>query len=231
MIPILKIVVATLLFLAGLTAAGSMLRLLGRTTPSTQPARLRLIHAWSGRIFAGALVLNTVFGLILLARAGDAIPLRAVLHWHMALALDVLILFKILIVKVFRQMLSRVPGLGLAASGLALIVLAGSLFFAALPGSPADRAATAGTDAASVSLGRDVFVGMCAGCHPADGTDSRSGPGLAGLFRRGILPASGRPATEDNVRLQLRQPFRSMPSFPALTEAELAGLLAFLRTL
>ncbi len=143
MIIIFKIVIATLLFLAGLLAAGSMLRLIGRTPPSTQPARLRLIHAWSGYIFAGALILNTGLGLILLARAGDALPLRVVLHWHLALALDVLVLLKILIVKVFRQMLPRVSGLGLAVAGLALIVLAGSLLFAALPGTPADRAAAA----------------------------------------------------------------------------------------
>jgi mono/diheme cytochrome c family protein len=231
MIILFKIIIASLLFLAGLAAAGSMLRLIGKTPPSTQPARLRLIHAWSGYIFAGGLVLNTVLGLILLTRAGDSLPLRAVLHWHLALALDVLILLKILVVKVFRQMLARVSGLGLAASGLALIVLAGSLLFAALPGPPADAAAPAGAEASAIGLGRDVFGGLCAGCHPADGADSRTAPGLAGLFRRATIPASGRPATEENVRLQLRRPFRAMPPFPALTETEIAGLLAFLRTL
>lgn len=231
MVPTLKIIVAGLLVLAGGAAAGSMLWLSGRTSPPARPSLLKLVHAWAGRVFAGGLILNTLFGLILLARAGDALPMRAVLHWHLALALDALVLLKILFVRVLRRMLPRVPGLGLAAAGLGLIVLAGSLLFTARPGPRFERASGTGLDASPLALGREVYGGLCAGCHPADGTDSRSGPGLSGLFRRATLPVSGRPATEDSLRLQMRRPFRAMPPFPALTEAERTGLLAFLRTL
>ena len=65
----------------------------------------------------------------------------------------------------------------------------------------------------------------------ADKTDMKYGPGLLGLFKGQALPASGRPATEDNVRSQLITPFEKMPAFEELSEGQIADLIAYMRTL
>jgi mono/diheme cytochrome c family protein len=58
------------------------------------------------------------------------------------------------------------------------------------------------------------------------------GPGLKGLFDRKTLPASGRPVTEENVRQQLRDPYKNMPSFAErLTPDERAQIISYLKTL
>jgi len=70
----------------------------------------------------------------------------------------------------------------------------------------------------------------CVGCHFTDSTARKVGPGLQGLFQREKLPASGKPVTDENIRGQLHDPFQRMPSFD-LTEEEMRGLLAYLKTL
>jgi mono/diheme cytochrome c family protein len=230
LIPILKIIFASLLFLAGGAAAGSMLLLTGRPVPAKDPIRLRLIHTWAGRTFAGCLLSNLILGAILLSRAGDALPLRLVLHWHLALVLGALVLAKLGLVKVFRSMLRWAPPLGLFIAGTALVVVLASLGFAIIGGSRgADRRTAPAADADGT--GREVYAGLCAGCHGTEGAGTRGGPALAGLFRAAALPVSGRPATEANVRLQLRRPFRAMPPFADLSEAETSALIAHLRRL
>ncbi|MDD8026335.1 MAG: cytochrome c [Acidobacteriota bacterium] len=233
MIASLKIVFASILFLSGIAAAGSMLLLTGRAVPARKPDLLRRIHTWAGWTFAASLLINTSLGFILLARAGDTLPLRVVLHWHLALILGLLVLAKLGFVKVFRSMLRWVPALGLFAAGTALVVACGSLGFEILAGFRSSSGGVRSEDAAAseTTIGREMFDGLCAGCHAVRPGAARGGPDLSGLFKRTTLPASGRPATEENVRLQLRQPFRSMPAFPALSEPEIEALLARLRGL
>jgi cytochrome c2 len=79
--------------------------------------------------------------------------------------------------------------------------------------------------------GAAIFTKNCSGCHYADKTDTRIGPGLKGLFKRDTLPVSGRAVSETNIRKQLKTPFRAMPSFAGLQEEEVKALLAFLQTL
>ncbi len=72
----------------------------------------------------------------------------------------------------------------------------------------------------------------CFRCHFTDSIETRIGPGLMGLFDMETLPASNRPATEENVRSQLLDPIGSMPSFAdRLTREEQDQIIAFLRSL
>jgi len=72
----------------------------------------------------------------------------------------------------------------------------------------------------------------CAQCHATDSTKVKMGPGLKGLFDREDLPASGRPATEENVRAQLKVPYENMPSFvDRLTDPERDQIIYYLKTL
>ena len=72
----------------------------------------------------------------------------------------------------------------------------------------------------------------CIQCHYTDSRKTRVGPGLKGLFDRETLPVSGRKATEENVRKQLKTPFQDMPSFAdRLTEEQMDRLVDYLKTL
>ena len=72
----------------------------------------------------------------------------------------------------------------------------------------------------------------CSQCHLTGSTEIKIGPGLKGLFDKKGLPTSNRPATEENVRAQLKDPYQDMPSFAdRLTEEELDQIISYLKTL
>lgn len=72
----------------------------------------------------------------------------------------------------------------------------------------------------------------CSQCHFTDSRDTKIGPGLKGLFARETLPASGRAATEENVRTQLKTPYKNMPSYAdRLTGAQRDLLIQYLKSL
>jgi cytochrome c len=72
----------------------------------------------------------------------------------------------------------------------------------------------------------------CAACHFTDSRETKVGPGLKGLFKRDKLPKSGRKVTEENIRKQLKTPYKSMPSFAGrLTKKQTDQLIAYLKTL
>gem|GEM_PF-157635 len=99
-------------------------------------------------------------------------------------------------------------------------------------GGPPGAQVAVKTDRASIDKGHVLFEAHCSDCHAAKSAETLVGPGLAGILKRPTLPASGRPATAENVYRQLRQPYRKMPSFAQkLTDEDVANLIAFLNTL
>jgi len=80
--------------------------------------------------------------------------------------------------------------------------------------------------------GETLFASNCSNCHDANSTESRIGPGLAGLFGRAELPSSGKPVTRENVRAQIVSPVGNMPSFQSyISDEGLTDLLAYIETL
>jgi mono/diheme cytochrome c family protein len=72
----------------------------------------------------------------------------------------------------------------------------------------------------------------CGQCHYTDRTENKIGPGLKGLMDRETLSLSGWPATRENVRRQIVDPYDSMPSYEdRLDDAALGRLLDYLATL
>jgi mono/diheme cytochrome c family protein len=90
---------------------------------------------------------------------------------------------------------------------------------------------TQGAPVGRVLMGRALFEAKCSFCHYVDREETKIGPGLKGVLAKASLPASGRPATPDNIRSQLGSPVGKMPAFASLSEQELADLLAYLKTL
>jgi len=119
----------------------------------------------------------------------------------------------------------RVAGTVIAIASAAIVL------FAAARSGPESGGHTHGTHETPVELGQAVFADNCAGCHYTDSLETKKGPGLKALFQREVLPASGREPTAANVRSQIRDPYKDMPAFTGLPEAQVDGVVAYLKTL
>lgn len=72
----------------------------------------------------------------------------------------------------------------------------------------------------------------CSQCHHADRTEQKIGPGLAGVLDSRTLPASGRHATRESIRMQLSEPYDAMPSFADRLDAgEVEAIIDYLECL
>jgi cytochrome c2 len=87
------------------------------------------------------------------------------------------------------------------------------------------------TDPESIAEGKTLFESKCIVCHNVNNTEMRTGPGLAGILEKSELPVSEKPATPENIKDQLINPYDRMPSFSYLSEEEIQNLVAYLNTL
>jgi cytochrome c2 len=232
---LLKSILAIALLITGLSAATAMLISMGRAEKKASPATLRKIHRAAGYLFGLLLLVLAILGIKIFVGAGDTLSHRAVLHAFLALFLLFILLLKIVLVRFYKSFLRIVPGLGMTVLILVLVVFSVSagyfLLRTALTADPSSAAPSTPLLQGDVNKGSDLFARHCAACHYADREDAKLGPGLKGVFQKDLLPVSARMATEENVRQQLRRPFRSMPSFGSLTAPEIADLVAYMRTL
>ncbi len=119
---------------------------------------------------------------------------------------------------------------------LAILSLALTLIFVPGEAAPAPRKKSP-EPKGSVKEGQLVFQHNCAMCHNADKTTAKIGPGLQGLFKNKELPASHRPATEENVREQIEKGSPNakpmpMPAFAGKLDAkQMSSLIEYLKTL
>jgi cytochrome c551/c552 len=78
--------------------------------------------------------------------------------------------------------------------------------------------------------GERIFQ-QCSGCHAAKASEGKAGPSLKGLFQKRRL-LNGSPATEQNVRLRIKNGGDGMPSYEQILSAkELDRLIAYLKKL
>lgn len=234
---VIKTIIAGILFIAGLFALLTMLSLMGKTEHKSSPKSLRKLHKISGFIFTFLLLVNSYLGLDYWVEAGDQLSTRAVFHGVLALGLLIILILKIVVVQFYKQFLKFAPVMGMTVFALTFVVFsisAGYFLLRTIRAQPENS--ELGTPSASslkgsIERGALLFTSKCASCHSADSEEVRKGPGLKNLLKRENLPASNRPAKVENILLQLKRPWRVMPAFPSLSEPELAGLLAYLKTL
>lgn len=101
--------------------------------------------------------------------------------------------------------------------GPAFLLLLGSLHLSAADG-----------DAAK---GKDTFDEQCSGCHNADSTEKKMGPGLKGLFAKAKLNNGSKP-TYDSVLKQINEGGNGMPGYKdLLSDDEKKNVIAYLKTL
>ena len=133
----------------------------------------------------------------------------------------------------------------LALAGLLLILLAAAVFFGLKPDKSSGKltvyalclmtviglgyfggelvygfkAPASGVTGEIATKGAEIFNQKCSFCHFTDSTETKVGPGLKGIFSLKTMPTSGLAVSEDNIRKQLKTPFKDMPPFSsALTD-------------
>lgn len=230
-----KSVVAVFFLLLGLVAVICMLTLMGRAERKIGATFLRRLHKIAGAVFAVMYLVISYFCLHYVEMAGEGLSTRAVFHGVLALALFFVLALKLSIVQFYKQFLRYVPGLGMTVFGLAFAVFltSGGYFFLVTDKTTvAGEATSEVSESSGVERGQGLFDKQCSFCHFADRNDSKMGPGLKGVLKGETLPASGRPATPENVTLQLLNPYKNMPSFKStLSEPQIKALVAYLKTL
>ena len=78
--------------------------------------------------------------------------------------------------------------------------------------------------------GERIFQ-QCSGCHGEKVGENKAGPSLKGLFQKRRL-LNGSPATEQNIRLRIKNGGDGMPSYEQVLSAkELDQLIAYLKKL
>lgn len=203
----------------------TMLELLGRPDKRFDSQKLRRAHRTVGWVaFVWLLAIAFLCLFILRASGGDMTP-RGAAHALTAALLLALLTVKISIVGFYRKLFSFVAPFGFTVFVLVLTTVTLSAG-AYLIGSTHGGATARSED--EQGLGQRVFAQKCAGCHYSDREEAKIGPGLGGIFRSGVLPSSGRPATRENIRAQLNTPYQAMPSFADLSEREKEAVVDFL---
>jgi mono/diheme cytochrome c family protein len=232
-----KSIIAGILFIVGLLALLTMLSLMGKTERKSSPKSLRKLHKISGLVFTLLLLVNSYLGMKYWVAAGDQLSTRAVFHVVLALSLLIILILKIVIVQFYKQFLKFAPVMGITVFALSFVVFSISAGYFLLrtvwfqPETPEGSALRITHMKGDVEIGALHFNSKCASCHYADREEAKNGPGLKNLLKKESLPSSKRPATAENVMLQLKSPWRVMPSFHSLLEHELADLMAYLKTL
>jgi cytochrome c len=85
-------------------------------------------------------------------------------------------------------------------------------------------------DKGDPAKGKEVFE-QCAGCHNADSTEKKLGPGLKGLYSKDKL-VNGKKPSDESVLQQVNEGGNGMPGYKELlSDQEKKDLLAYLRTL
>jgi len=234
---VIKTVLGWLFLLMGFTAAASMLTVMGKQEKKMPATTLRKIHKSAGRIFFLLMLINAVIGFRFWVISGDTLSLRAVLHAVLALGLVIILSLKVSSIKVFKNLLRYAPTLGMLVFSLGFIVflISGGYFtartLAVEAGGPASEEPAVAPTPGNAENGSTLFTAQCSACHFADREEAKFGPGLVNLLKKQTLPASGRPATLENVKSQILKPYQSMPAFTDFSDEEMADLLAYLRTL
>jgi mono/diheme cytochrome c family protein len=212
-----------------------MFTLMGKPERKQSGTALRRLHKTSGFVFLFLLLVLTYYCAKFVRLGGDNLPMRAVIHSLLSLGLLIVLLLKVFIVQFYRGLMRFVPVMGIIVFVLALLVYAtsaGYFFLVRTRPRSAQLAERAPSLSALEEEGKEVFDRHCVLCHYADRLESKLGPGLKGLLRGETFPASGQPATLENVRRQLLEPTGGMPSFKTtLSEEDLEALLAYLDTL
>jgi len=249
----LKTLLAVVMGLIVVVNVFTMLEALGRVTKKYDANKLKKIHRINGLFFLLIYFFVTYFCFRSIITGQLELSPRAAFHSVFALAVILLLMLKILFLERYQQFSSKVLIIGptIALIALGMIGTSGGyyLLVTKFHTDPTfdeireykDKGTQQETKGKEMKIktdpdiiiirGKKLFDAKCVFCHDAHSNTTVVGPGLKGVLKNPTLPISKRPATPENIRKQLREPFNKMPPFSNLTEEEVEDIIAFLNTL
>lgn len=242
---ILSMVVILLVFIALFT----MFEIFGRSEKRFNIEKLKKLHRANGILYLLLFIFIAYFCLDFVMEKKVEPSSRAMFHSVSALTVFILLCLKISIVRFYRQFYGKVQTIGLLIALISFVMVGTSGgYFLLVTGIgtelPVNKVGerkkdalqevikvVIKTDPGSIAKGRELYESKCIFCHDPYSTRKKFGPGHQGILKNPLLPASGKPATPENIINQLRNPFRNMPSFSQLPEKDVLNIIAFLNTL
>jgi len=234
---------------AGLIGLFTALEMSGRFEQKFSRERLRKFHSANGLAFLFICLALTYYCLGFLVRTKAEPSIRVMFHSLFSIAVLLILCFKVLVTRTYRQFYSRLQTAGFILVLVSLLMIFTSAgyyllitkFGSDIPavGSADQRRAagqvqkgmTAAIDPETIAKGKALYDEKCIFCHDPLSSKSLSGPGHKGILKNPLLPVSGKPATPENIAAQLRTPYKDMPSFSYLSPAEVQSLIAYMNTL
>lgn len=246
----------TLLSLSTLVLAAvalfTMLEMTGRKEPVFSLHALKSFHKINGVIYFVSFIFIGYLCLKFISRVSAELTPRSTLHGFLALSIVLAFGLKVLFVRVYRLYYpyARFLGISMVLLTFALFGTSGAYYIVskvigkgniAISEPVAMAQADTGgrrlsvtvsvpVDPESIGKGKALFADKCSFCHDSESLDTIVGPGLKGILKRETLPMSGRPAIADNIRGQIRSPYRDMPSFNYLDDRQVLEIIAYLNT-
>lgn len=221
----------------------------GRLDQKFNQNSLRKFHRTNGILYLFLCLGLTYlcFGFLVKTKAEPSV--RVMFHSLFAISVLLILCFKILVARIYRQFYAKLQTAGLILAFVSFCMIgtsAGYYFLITKFGTDipvvgsADQRKTAGgeqtgmvakIDPESISKGKLLYEDKCTFCHDPFSNKTLTGPGHKGILKNPKLPLSGKPAIPENVAAQLRTPFKDMPSFSYLSADEVQRLIAYLNTL
>lgn len=254
-----KSILSIFVVVSTLLAIYTMFEVLGRAERKFSAEKLTRLHKINGYVFLLLYLFIAYFCLKTLAGTRGELSSRVVFHSVFALSVILVLALKIVINRVYRQFYGQLKHMGLVLALLALgmVGTSGGYYMVVTkfgtnlsieraltrevsppreapikPGLEKPEALVKiSTDPEDIRSGRKLYESECVLCHDPESRETIVGPGHRGILKGDKLPVSGRPATAENIRRQLRNPYKRMPSFDYLTEEEVNDLMAYLNTL
>jgi len=242
---ILSMIVILLVFIALFT----MFEIFGRSEKRFNIEKLKKLHRANGIFYLLLFIFIAYFCIDFMVKTKVEPSPRALFHSIFALTALILLCLKISIVRFYRQFYGKAQTIGLliALISFGMVGTSGGYFLlvtrlgADIPSAkvgerkkeaPQERIkVVVKTDPKSIAEGKGLYESKCIFCHDPYSTRKIFGPGHQGILKNPLLPASGKPATPENIINQLRNPFRNMPAFSELPENDVLNVIAFLNTL
>lgn len=250
-----KSVLSIVMLCLAVTAMFTMFEIFGRTEKRFDTEKLKNIHKFNGIIYFLIFIFIAYFCLRFIVMTKSELSTRG--SFHSIFALTILVLFgvKISITRVYRQFYNQVYVLGLlmaiitfglfgTSGGYYLLVtkFGTDLTFDKImqykqrgerkkvEKTGDESVFVIRTDPERVGRGKNLFDAKCSFCHDRKSTKTLVGPGLLGILKKPELPTSKKPATPENIKIQLRNPYRDMPSFDYLSDEDIKNIIQFLNT-
>jgi mono/diheme cytochrome c family protein len=228
-----------------LFAMYTMFEVFGRAEKKYNIETLKKLHRANGALYILFFLVISYLCLGFLLNTKAELSARSAFHSVFALTVILLLSVKVAFVRVYRQFYGQAKTLGLLIALVTFGMLGTSAGYyllvtkfgtdiplkgAATPANITGVGMALKTDNASIMKGKELYDAKCSFCHDPLSNKTIVGPGHKGILKNPYLPVSGRPATPENIRNQIKTPYKDMPAFSYLSGEQALDIISYMNT-